>query len=123
MPLTRLPVAVYLGPGHVLAHVNETWRTVFDGDPPIGVPAREAFLDDMWPLFVDAMDRAWRTGEKQYVPCPDHHSTVVVLPVMEQGAPVAIVTACGLERIARMPAARPLPLTATVPAEATPDQR
>lgn len=120
---SRLPVAVYLTPGHVLTYVNETWRTLFVGEPPIGIPAREAFLGDGWGVFIDAMDRAWDTGEKQYTPCEDHDSTVVILPLREGDRTVAIVTACRLERVAPMPGARlpsqadPAPRAASLPAE------
>jgi hypothetical protein len=118
----RLPLALYVGPAHILAAVNETWRTVFVGDPPLGMPAREAFMGSMWPQFCDTLDTAYRTGREQRFPCPDHDSTVVILPLREAGRVVALVTGCQLERIApmlgspRLPAPSPA-LTAPLPAE------
>lgn len=103
----RLPVAVYCGPDHILVHVNEVWRTLFEGEPPLEMPAREAFMGEGWAAFVRAMDDAYRSGEKRYTPCDDHDSTVVILPLKEDGRTVGLVTACRLERVAPMRAGRP----------------
>ena len=111
----RLPVAVYFGPDHVLIHVNETWRTLFVGDPPLEMPAREAFMGEGWMRFIRAMDDAYRTGEKRYTPCEDHDSTVVILPLKDGERTTGLVTACRLERIAPMPGARPRPRSSLHP--------
>ena len=108
----RIPLALYVGPAHVLAETNETWDTVFGREPPIGVPAVEAFEGPGWGDFIKALDRAWETGEPSYAPCEDHDSQVVILPLLEQGQVVALVTGCALERIGPMRASRPLPLPA-----------
>lgn len=103
----RAPLALYVGRDHILTAVNETWATLFVGDPPIGMPAREAFLGPGWPEFVAQLDAAWATGETTYAPCEPHHSTVVIAPLWESGQLVGLVTGCGLERLAPMPASLP----------------
>lgn len=103
----RLPVAVYLGADHVLVYVNEVWRALFVGEPPLEVPAREAFIGEGWNRFIRAMDLAYATGEKVYTECEDHDSTVVILPLKEGSQTVGLATACRLERIAPMPGSRP----------------
>jgi hypothetical protein len=116
----RVPIARYDGPGHILADVNEAWRAVFVGDPPIGVPAREAFVGGRWSQFCDAMDDAWDYAEVRYYPCPDHDSTVVIVPLLERGRLVALATGCGLERIAPMPGATAPDAAAPLPMEPAP---
>lgn len=115
-----LPLALYVGPAHVLADVNQTWLDVYGFDPPLGVPAVEAFEGPGWLEFVRAMDDAWSSGQRRSVPCDPHESHVVILPLWERGRVVALVTGCGLEKHALMPASRPLPLPTTARVTAAP---
>lgn len=101
MPNHTIPLALYVGPALVLADVNEVWRRLYPGEPPIGVPAREAFTGKAWEDVIRAMERAMATGETLRAPCSHDPEGLVIRPLPRlPGQPPAVVTACSLGRLA-----------------------
>lgn len=104
MPHNTIPLALYVGPALVLAAVNHVWRSLYPGDPPIGVPAREAFTGDAWTRVIEAMERTLATGIEGHAPCSHDPEGLIILRLPDEpGRPPAVVTACSLSRLAPIP--------------------
>lgn len=101
MPQNTIPLALYVGPALVLAAVNEVWKRLYPGDPPLGVPAREAFTGEAWEDVIRTMERAMVTGETLRAACSHDPEGLVIRPLPPTpGLPRAVVTACSLARLA-----------------------
>ena len=58
-------VALTIGPEHILRHVNQRLRNVFDGVDLLDRPVREALVPLVGPQILAPLDAAWRTGQTQ----------------------------------------------------------
>lgn len=86
-----LALALFLGAHHVLRAVNDEYLAVTSEDPPIGVPACEAWADPVWRPVQKAMDEVYRSGEAQVLAMPTGDLTISAY--RREGLVVGVVTA------------------------------
>lgn len=96
-----IPLALYVGAGLVLTAVNDCWRSLYPAEPPLGVPAREAFSGDAWLTMIRAMEETLATGVEGRAPCSHDPDGLIIRRLPElPGRERAVVTACSLARLA-----------------------
>lgn len=72
--------ALFMGPMHVLVEVNANWREQNPEPPPIGVPAREQWIDPVWAPAQAMMDATYEDGIQRVAVLPHGTMTISAWP-------------------------------------------
>jgi len=95
--VANVAVALFVGPAHVCARVNDSFVELYPGREMVGIPVREAIAEAEFRDLFDLMDECYRT--RQEIWCAFRGGTLGVLPRENGGVAICLGPSAGPTRI------------------------